>query len=344
MKRVTFEPIISPRQGAAGRVVCFTATAQAVAEIARVDRIGRNEKGRLRGFQRPRIASHVREIRDYLRLPGAILPNAIVLAFGQEARLSATKLTVDVTDGPPGWVVDGQQRLTAALDLPPSRFELVVSAFICDSVDELKAQFIRINSTRPLPKPLIYELLPGTVGLPHRLADRTEAAVLTEALNYRRDSVLRGMIQQQTNPDGVIKDTVLQKMLINSMQHGALRPTGSPSALLEVRFGLVNAFYAAVIATFPDDWVGHDAKTSRLLHGVGVTAMGYVMDEIYGKFQARTTKRFRRGLSALEGKTHWTSGEWKIGPERRTWNSLQNINADYRLLTEHLVRMIRRAS
>ncbi len=46
-------------------------------------------------------------------------------------------------------------------------------------------------------------------GLPHRLSDRTGAAVLVEALNYGSKSSLRGQINQQTNPAGVSKDTLV---------------------------------------------------------------------------------------------------------------------------------------
>ena len=345
MSLISFKPALTPRQGNAARVVCFAATAQEIDKIARIDRIGRDGKGNLRGFQRPQISAHIREIRDYLASSDAILPNTIVLAFGAGALVKGDKVTFDVSDGPPGWVVDGQQRLTAALSLPGSDFQLLVSAFICDDMSELKRQFILINNTRPLSKPLIYELLPGTSGLPHRLSDRTEAAMLTEALNHRRESVLRGKIQQQTTPDGIIRDTVLQKMLINSMQHGALRNVSvSESVSLQARFEIVNAFYQALTETFHDDWHDHDAKTSRLLHGVGITAMGYVMDELYARRRAKTARDFKRGLQTLAGRTHWTSGEWKIGAERRSWNSLQNTSADYRLLSHHLVRLIRRAT
>jgi hypothetical protein len=130
-------------------------------------------------------------------------------------------------------------------------------------------------------------------------------------------------------------------MLINSMLHGALRD-GAGTGRAE-RFALVSAFFEALQRVFKDDWEGHDATTSRLLHGVGLVSMGYVMDELYVRKRARRPKDFERGMRPLEGRTHWTRGEWKIGAERRPWHSLQNTNADYRLLAHHLVRMIRRA-
>jgi DGQHR domain-containing protein len=342
MNRIVLGPVISPEQGTAASVICFVAKPSEIARIARIDRIGRDAKGSLRGFQRQRIASHVREIRDYLSRREAILPNAIVLAFNRGVKVSRDGLlSVDVSNGPPGWVVDGQQRLAAALECVNGNFQLIVSAFICADMSELNRQFILVNNTRPLAKPLIYELLPGTTGLPHRLANRTEAAMLTEALNYQEGSSLRGLIMQQTNPDGIIKDTLLQKLLLNSIQQGALRRGNSTNGTLLARFELVSEFFFAVREVFQSDWDGHTPKTSRLLHGAGLITMGYVMDELYAS-GARRRRQFVRGLLPLVGRTHWTSGEWRIGEERRAWNSIQNIGADYRLISHHIVRILRR--
>jgi DGQHR domain-containing protein len=340
-----FGPIISPSQGSAGQVVCFAARPRDIARIARIERIGRDEDGKLRGFQRPRIASHIREIRDYLAKPEAILPNAIVLAFNEGVKLQNNgTIEVDVSSGPPGWVVDGQQRLSAALDFTDKPFELIVSAFICNDMAELNRQFILVNNTRPLGKPLIYELLPGTSGLPLRLSNRMEAAVLTEALNYRPESVLRGLISQHTNPNGVIKDTLIQRALMNSMQDGALRNRSDDEEGFLKQFSLINEFFLAVAQVFHHDWHGHTPKSSRLLHGVGIISMGYVMDELHERNGARKRSQFVKGLAPLRGRTQWTSGEWRVGQERRMWNSLQNTSADYRLISHHLVRLLRRAS
>jgi DGQHR domain-containing protein len=343
MKRLRFAPTISPDQGNGPKVVCFSATPMQVAQIARVERIGRDGAGKLIGFQRPQIAAHIREIRDYLVHPDAMLPNAIVLAFADCAKITRDgALIIDISKGAPGWVVDGQQRLMAAQGVPERHFEFIVSAFLCQDLKELNRQFILINNTRPLAKPLIYELLPGIAGLPHRLSDRAGAALLTEALNHRADSSLRGAIHQQTNPEGVLKDTLVQKFLMNSLQHGALRGLTSDNALLDEGYRLVTSFFSAVRNVFKTEWDGHTSKTSRLLHGTGLLAMGYVMDELCIRDHATTRIAFERGLEPLLGQTHWTSGDWEFGTERRPWHSLQNTNADYRLLSHYLVRLVRR--
>ena len=345
MTEVRFDHTISPRQGKGPRVICFSATPQEVMKIARIERIGRDTKGRLNGFQRPQIAAHIREISDYLEQEDAMLPNAIVLAFAKGA--SATRdggFVVDTSDGPPGWVVDGQQRLCAALNLPERKFEFLVSSFLCDDMAELNRQFILVNNTRPIAKPLIYELLPGLDGLPHRLSDRAGAALLTERLNYDPGSSLRGQINQQTHPEGTIKDTLLQKILLNSLQQGALRNYDGKDELLSEGVQLVSNFFGAVQRVFEKDWKDHTPKTSRLVHGVGLVSLGYVMDELAIRNRAKSQRQFENGLKCLVGKTHWSSGEWSFGAEKRPWHALQNTQADYRLVSHHLVRLIRRAN
>lgn len=338
-----FSPTISPRQAGGPTVVCFTATAARILQVARVERIGRSDSGRLSGFQRPQIAAHIREIRDYLSTPEAMLPNSIVLAFSSEhATYVGGELVVIGGETPPGWVVDGQQRLCAASGLENADFELPVAAFICEDMLELNRQFILINNTRPLSKPLIYELLPGVTGLPHRLSDRAGAALLIEALNYDPNSSLHGVINQQTNPDGIIKDTLMQKLLMNSLRDGALR-TFDGDELMSKGKNVVSEFFAAVRTIFASDWDGHTPKTSRLLHGTGLIAMGFAMDEIVGRYGETERHGFARWLDQLQAHTHWSSGEWDFGSERRPWNALQNTNADYRLLSHHIVRLLRRA-
>ncbi|MBP2305986.1 DGQHR domain-containing protein [Azospirillum melinis] len=347
--------VIAPRQSAGLPVFTFAARAADIARFARIDRAGRNDDGVLQGFQRPQIAGHIREIRDYLEKPTAILPNPIVVAFTGAATLEPllpfegsgtgqfNRLTIDVAGGPPGWIVDGQQRFTALSELRDRDFEVLVSGFICDSLEELQKQFILINNTRPLPKALVYELLPQVTDLPQRMSNRSQAALMTEALNYRPNSSLRGLIRQQTNPKGIIRDTVLQRVIMNSLSDGALRLYADDNRLLLERgVNLVSEFFHAVKHVFEEDWVGKTPKTSRLVHGAGIIAMGYVMEALHVMTGAEERDAFARGLRLLKGQTAWSSGEWSFGEERRRWNGLQNVPSDVRQLSLYLVGELKR--
>jgi hypothetical protein len=219
-----------------------------------------------------------------------------------------------------------------------------VSGFLCEDDEELQKQFILINNTRPLPKALVYELLPQVGDLPFRMSSRSQAALVTEKLNYSEGSSLRGLIKQQTNPKGIIRDTVLQRVIMNSISDGALGLyADSDQLLLDRGATLISEFFHAVRHIFASDWDGKTPKTSRLVHGAGVIAMGYVMEEIHASTGATTREAFADGLRLLRGRTAWSEGEWTFGDERRRWNGLQNVPADVRQLSMHLVQELRRA-
>lgn len=344
MTTIRLGPILLLEQSQGTPVVVLSATAPQVHSIARVERADRREDGRIVGFQRPQIQAHIHEIQDYLDDDGdPILPNAIVLGFCGKAEVQDGSLVIDAADGAPGWVVDGQQRLTAATRSKRTEFPLLVSAFLCRDTAELHKQFILINSTRPLPRDLIYELMPGVEGLPPRLSDRTAAALLVEALNYREGSPMKGLIRQHTNRAGVIKDTIVQRVLMASLSDGALATwRDDTTQLLGPGYALVANFFSAVRHLFADDWEEQTPKTSRLVHGVGLVALGYVMDALVFDRDAHSRDDFVAGLMPLVGRTAWHQGDWEFSDQVRRWNTLQNTSADYQLLAMHLVGLIRR--
>lgn len=340
---------VRAKQSSTHEVISIAARASEVLQFSRIDRAGRTSNGALTGFQRPQIASHIGEIRDYLRTDDAVLPNPIVVAFvgnvevtPREGAMVELCIHTDKEQGPPGFVVDGQQRLTALSGLPDKDFQVFVSILVCQDVEELRRQFVLINSTRPLPKALIYELLPGVRGLPKRLTSRSFAAMLTERLNFDCDSSLRGMIYQHTNPAGVIRDTALQKVIMQSMSDGAIREFPADEQFGR-GFHLISEFFGGVQKVFPDDWTGHNAKTSRLVHGAGIVALGFVMETIAARQGAATAADFAKGLMVLKGRTAWTSGYWQFSEtERVPWNAIENTPRQIMALAQHLVGIVRR--
>lgn len=333
-------------------VLSFVARASDLRRFAAIDRIGRDAGGVLRGFQRPQIAAHIREIRDYLESEEAILPNPIVVAFTSGVLVdmdpssgNLCRLKIDISRGAPGLVVDGQQRLSALLEVEKD-FEVFVSAVVCADEAELRRQFVLINNTRPLPKSLIYELLPGVENLPDRLSKRAFAAEMTARLNYDPRSSLKGKIHQHTNPAGVISDAAIQRVIMNSLSDGMLREYLSredAGCAADRSLQLVSDFYAAVGMVFPEAWLGeHTPKTSRLVHGAGIVAMGYVMEVLALLDGARRPEEFAHGLGCLAGRTAWTAGEWDFGGgDVRHWRAIQNVNRDIVLLAQHLIGLVR---
>lgn len=327
----------------------ISASASEIRSIATIARLGRNADGRTIGFQRPQIAAHIAEIREYLERTDAVLPNCLVLAFvGKAARIVSKRggpavLEVDLDgDEPPGYVVDGQQRLTALAQTDRDDFQVFASCLVCEDMTELRRQFILINNTKQISKSLLYELLPGTDELPARLDSRQVAAALVERLNFDSTSSLRKLIKMETNPTGTIKDTSLQKAILNSESAGAVQIMLSGKDGLDQSFALMSNFFAAVQEVFPEAWHGHKPTSSRLVHGAGITAMGYVMDELHARSHAITKQSFLEGLAVLRNKCAWTEGQWHFADgEVVAWNHVENTSRQIQRLSEHLVNAVR---
>lgn len=349
MKKYKYASII-PKQCNKYTLFAFCAKASDILSFAQIDRIGRKEDGSLKGFQRPQVANHINEIRKYLSEDNAVLPNSIVVAFtsgvavGKINKNGTANISINIENDQKGFVVDGQQRLTALQGLPEKDFEVFVTGILCSNEEELRKQFILINNTKPLPKPLIYELLPTVDGLPHRLSSRAVAASMVEELNYDESSSLHGQIYQHTNPTGIIKDTAIQKVVMNSVTDGAFRDLSRRKNADTKQFQLLSNFYGAVQETFPNEWVDHKPRTSRLVHSAGILAMGFTMEYIYATTGSIEKKVYLKALKKLKGKCAWTDGFWEFGDNnRRPWNSLQFVPRDYMELSQHILRLIKSA-
>jgi DGQHR domain-containing protein len=337
----------------------FAVDGKRLHDFATVARVGRGEDAEIAGYQRPEVLKHVKGIQRYLEKPGALLPNAIVVAFDDRVRFEPAEdvqtevpyagvgtlvVPVDETghDGDkPGWIVDGQQRSAAIRDARLDEFPVCVVSFIADE-QEQRAQFILVNNSRPLPKGLIHELLPSTQAeLPLQLMRRRLPAEIVNRLNTDADSPFRGLIATPTRPNGVIKDNAVLRMVENSIYNGALyqyRNSSTGTADVASMLTHLKIFWRTVAATFPDAWAV-PPRRSRLSHGVGIAALGYVMDLLtedvpLHKAGTRCAEVARLRHSA------WTNGVWEFESGPRRWNSLQNTPSDIRMLTQHLVRIL----
>ncbi len=340
---------VKARQADGHDVFSFAATPEEILAFSEIERVGRQADGQLKGFQRHQIASHIKEIRDYLSRDDAILPNAVIIAFIDGVKLKelgddVTQVQITCDGSKPGFVVDGQQRLTALAGIKKEGFQVFVSALICKDYNELRQQFVLINNTRPLPKTLIYELLPNVEGLPQRFTARKFAARIVDRLNFLHESVLHGEIRQHTNPQGVISDTAMQKFVMNSASDGAIREFIKLEDFEDRAFNIINEFFQAVKVVFGPEWSGMTPKTSRLRHGSGIVAMGFVMEVLYSSKGALTREEFIPGLRLLKHFTAWTSGQWRFADyDVRPWNGIQNTPSDIDLLSNYLVRSMKKA-
>ncbi|MEM9458055.1 MAG: DGQHR domain-containing protein DpdB [Myxococcota bacterium] len=353
-------PAIEMEQSKGRRLYTFAIDGKLVPRFAAISRIKRTDATRLLGYQRPEVYSHIEEIRNYLETSSPMIPNGIVIAFDTRVKFrpsSSKRLTTGcsrmgslqiplATKGQPraGFVVDGQQRLAAIREAHIKSFPIFVNAFITDDVRTQTEQFILVNSTKPLPKGLLYELLPSTdARLPTQLHRRRLPAQLLERLNHDDRSPFYHMVRTPTSPEGMIKDNSMLKMLSNSLSDGALfryRSSDEGAPDVDTMFTLLCAFWAAVEQTFPEAW-GVNSRRSRLMHGAGIVAVGNLMDHLVAKYSRKTlpsTRYFAKHLALVAPYCAWTRGTWKIPKSRRKWNEIQNTRQDVALLTEHLQR------
>jgi len=353
-------PALEIVQGRNRTFYSFAVDGKLLPKFATVSRIRRDGDDLVAGYQRPEVFSHISEIRNYIESKDPLLPNAIVLAFDDRVKFVPSRagassysrwgtLVIPLTEPgenttKAGLIVDGQQRVAAIRDARVENFPICATAFIASGDREQREQFILVNSTKPLPKGLIYELLPTTeMKLPTILERRRFPAQLLSRLNSDNGSPLRGKIKTPTTPSGVVQDNSILKMLENSLSDGVLyrfRDSASNNPDVESMLQIVKSFWSAAASVFPKAW-GLPPTKSRLMHGAGIVAMGYLMDAIGERAREAGVpheEHFRQDLLPLVDVCRWTDGYWDFGPGvKRKWNEVQNTPKDIQMLTNYLM-------
>ena len=354
-------------QGDTTPIYLFTLTAEEVSMVAEISRVSRDQGGVLIGYQRPEVKRHVTNIIEYLNGENPIFPHPLILALSPAIRFRNSR-GPNVTDGfasagtieidlptnsrsKPAWIVDGQQRSLALARSRNRNFPVPISAFIADTVDKQRDQFIRINSSHPLPKGLVTELLPEvSVPISTRLSARKLPSTLVDLLNRDPKSPFHGIIRRASTPasertKAVVTDTSLVRSLEESLNSPsgclfAYRNIASGETDMDGIWGLLLLYWQTVKETFPEAW-GRPPTQSRLMHGVGIRAMGRLMDRLMASVEPdspEARERVRRDLHRLSRHCQWTSGEWEqLGGIK--WNELQNVPKHIQVLSNHLVRL-----
>lgn len=348
----------------------FGMTGAELLEIADISRVSRDDAGKLLGYQRAEVKKHVQNIVDYLNSGPVLFPNSIILALSSDVRFRGSR-GPDVSDGcatagmleipiredgrKPAWIVDGQQRALALSKCRNPGMIVPVSAFIADEIELQRDQFLRVNSSKNLPPGLITELLPEvSTALPPKLAQRKIPSAICDWLNQADNSPMKGMIRRSSSTgderrQAVITDTSIVNMIDESLKSasGCLFPYRN-LATLETDFDgicrILVTYWTAVRNVFPDAW-GKPPEKSRLMHGVGIRAMGRLMDRIMPSIrthQKNAVAEVQKELSRIADDCHWTSGAWTdLG--NLQWNELQNVSRHITHLSNLLIRKYTRS-
>lgn len=342
----------------------FSLPGRELLAIAEISRVSRDGKGKLLGYQRSDVKRHIKEITEYLDSEQPIMPNPIILALSPDVKFVSSRgpkasdghatsgyLEIRVPTGgrKPAWIVDGQQRSLALERCRREDFPIPVNAFIAETVDVQREQFLRVNNSKPLPRGLVTELLPevDTI-LPTKLAQRKIPSKLCDLLNRHPDSPFRGLIRRpsmsaEERKRAVVTDTSIVEMIKDSLSSmsGCLFPyrnVATNETDTEGIWEVLVTYWSAVAKTFPDEW-GRPSRDSRLMHGVGIIAMGKLMDKIMSVVNPRTARAkraVRADLALMKPHCRWTSGRW---PDLdMAWNDLKNFTSHRKILASHLLR------
>lgn len=344
----------------------FALSAGDVSHVADVARISRDAAGKLIGYQRPEKRSHVNQILSYLDSGEVLFPNGLILALPDTVRFKSSRgpatsdglatagtleipLPADPAAPRPAWIVDGQQRSLALARTRNQNMAIPVAGFVTSSLPVQREQFLRVNTVQPVPASLAIELLPELPSVPsNRLAAKRLPSALVDMLNSDPESPFRGMIRRASTDSEDrrhhhVTDTSLVEAIKESLEH----PSGVLFAYRDMAAGTTDTaairqvllvYWTAVQQTFPEAWA-LPASESRLMHGVGIRAMGRLMERVMPHIDARrddAVDATRGELKRIVDDCHWTAGVWDdLGVP---WNELQNTSRHISQLSNVLAR------
>ncbi len=352
-------------QGPGLDVYAFFIRGGDIMKIADISRVERDERDALKGFQRPEIQQHVKEIVQYLDQGNVLFPNSLILAMAPDVRFTASRGTRPANDEGVGqtgtltipifevgnrvaWIVDGQQRSLALSRSTNQSFPVPVVAFVSDNLEVQREQFVLVNKAKPLPRRLIDELLPETrnVLLPRDLRKRKVPSELCNWLNLNNKSPFYSLIKRPSdkkdNATAVITDTAVVEMIRQSLSNplGALapyKPSDTDPGDVDAMCTILVTYWSAVRDVFPEAW-GKDPRQSRLMHSAGILAMGMLMDRIYARLSGANESyvAVRKEVEKVAPLCRWTSGIWESIGVR--WNDIESTPQDKKRLQEALIR------
>lgn len=364
MKNAIVVRALQTKQGTDLDVFSFFIKGGDIIRVADISQVERTQSDSLKGFQRPEIQSHVKSIADYLDQGEVLFPNAIILAMSPDVRFTAARgtrpagdegisqagtLTIPLYEEGKrvAWIVDGQQRSLALSRAKNHDLPVPVIAFVSDSLEVQREQFVLVNKAKPLPTRLINELLPETrsILLPRELNLKRTPSTICNALNQDSESPFYRLIKRPSDKGSqtaVVTDTAVIKMIYNSIHNplGALspyRPIGREGGDTAAMYSVLVNFWRAVKDVFPEAW-GRDPRESRLMHSAGIEAMGVLMDRIYARISSEENsyEMICRELNKVAPACRWTSGTWEsLG---MAWNEIQSTPRDIKKLQAALVR------
>jgi len=181
------------------------------------------------------------------------------------------------------------------------------------------------------------------------MAARKIPSAVCDWLNQSADSPFQGLIKRASTPAAERQKAVIaDNSIVNMIEESLSSPSGCLFPYRNIASGetdlagiykVLATYWTAVKDVFPNAW-GKPPRKSRLMGGLGIRAMGRLMDRIMPVIKienknalSQTKKEIRR----IADVCRWTDGRWEE-LDGRNWKDLQNVPANISLLSNYLVR------
>lgn len=140
----------------------------------------------------------------------------------------------------------------------------------------------------------------------------------------------------------MVNDTSLIKVIEDSLNSpsGCLFPyqnLATGDADIDIIWDVLRIWWTAVRNTFPLAW-GRRPRESRLMHSVGIRAMGGLMDRVMPGidiWDSKAVEQVESELKPLKPVCKWTEGQWE-DLNGLAWNELKCTTQHLRALTQYL--------
>lgn len=276
------------------------------------------------GFQRLPIQQHISTIAADLSSGRTRLENPIILGVTEKNPLFV--------------IIDGQQRLLACEKIDyQEKIPVIINTYKTD--DQMASAFLTINASRPLPPALLDELrtVIGPADGP-TTSHLQQAREIIRLLNDKEDSPLyQDIAFYQTS--GRIRSRAMRDAINQSLRNGFLYKIARSTPDTTALYTATASALKAIINAYPDEWNGHTAKSSRLIHGAGIRASFTALDTISLTLDTTDVTIISGRLALTAPHCAWTSGHWNTPDGPVPWNHIQNTPSDISILCAAMTRL-----
>src|SRR5262245_34255005 len=86
--RVIRRPALRVEQDRRRPLYLFALTGEELLQVADIARVGRDERGKIFGYQRSAVTQHIKNIAEYLDSDAVLFPNSLILALSDNVRFT----------------------------------------------------------------------------------------------------------------------------------------------------------------------------------------------------------------------------------------------------------------